>query len=166
MSQQRLQNLLGALSLAVVDRMNSENRNFSDFGGETAAAIVQIGTQPDLTIMSLCQTIGLTHSATTRVVGKLAERGIVVKTVGEDAREVRLSLSADGRDLMTAILNGRQKTLAGFLDALAPDEQSALERVFEKILSRAPRDEVDAHHICRLCNERVCPQDRCPVTTL
>ncbi len=166
MSEARLQNFLGALATAVTDRLGAANERLAEFGGEAAAAVVQIGTVPNLTILMLSKALGLSHSATTRVVSKLALRGLVLKADGRDGREVALKLTDEGTALMERILVSRTAALSEFLSVLTKEEQLRLEDAFARMLGNAPRDEAEALRICRLCDERACPQDICPVTTL
>ncbi len=57
-----------------------------------AAALVQIEGEPGCSIELVAGRIGLTHSATVRVVDKLAERGLVEKDrARKDARAQSLS---------------------------------------------------------------------------
>src|SRR6266542_2469726 len=78
----RQTNLLGALALALVDRLNEAlvqgaNRNLS-----SAAALVFIHGRPGETIDFLARVLGLSHSATVRVVFFFqAEDGIRGATV-------------------------------------------------------------------------------------
>ena len=160
------ENFLGALSLAITDRIAEINAQLSEFGGETAAAIIQIGSTANITTNRLSQIIGLSQSATTRLVGKLTDKAVVKKLVGTDARESPLVLTRDGLLLMNALLEGRQALLKATLSTLSAEEIRLLEKCMRKMLHALPQNESQAHHICRLCNEAVCPQDTCPVTTL
>ena len=164
MSDARLENLLGALGFAISDRVNAATQGLLGFGGEAAAAIVQIGTTPGMTILVLSRAIDLSHSATTRIVAKLVQQGFLAKREGTDGREVLLHLSETGQSVMTQILASRQAEIARLLSALGPDDRRHLERLVDTMLSGAPRDDSEALQICRLCNEAVCPQDTCPVT--
>ena len=164
MSDARLENLLGAMGFAISDRVNAATQSLLGFGGEAAAAIVQIGTTPGATILVVSRAINLSHSATTRIVAKLVQQGLLAKRDGKDGREVLLHLSEAGQAVMTQILASRQAEIARLISALGPDQRRELERLVETMLSGAPRDDVEAMQICRLCNEGVCPQDTCPVT--
>ena len=53
--------------------------------------------------------------------------------------------------------------LAEALDPLSADERTALSGLIERLLGALTRDRRHADHICRLCDERVCPGDTCPV---
>lgn len=164
MSDARLENLLGALGFAISDRVNSATQSLLGFGGEAAAAIVQIGTTPGMTILVVSRAINLSHSATTRIVAKLVQQGLLAKRDGKDGREVLLHLSETGQSVMAKILASRQTEIARLISGLGCDDRRQLERLVDDMLSGAPRDDSEAMQICRLCNEEVCPQDTCPVT--
>ncbi len=93
----RQTNLLGALALALVDRLNAAlvqgaNRNLS-----SAAALVFIHGRPGETIDFLARVLGLSHSATVRVVDALStlsssER----KQMTELVEKVLVGLTDDG----------------------------------------------------------------------
>src|SRR5689334_8552793 len=76
---QHTANILGALSLLIQDRVEKAWQSTLDLSPMAAAALVQIDNEPGSSIELVASHIGLTHSATVRVVEKLAERGLVVK---------------------------------------------------------------------------------------
>jgi DNA-binding MarR family transcriptional regulator len=164
-ANRRLENLTGALSVVLTDRINATAEEIVGMGGEAPAAIVQIGTMPNLTITMLGLALGLTHSATVRVVAKLEKARFVKKSRGEDAREVYVSLTPQGEKIMRKTLAARDAILAKCLRPLSDEQREALEGILDLVLRNAPSDEDDAVRICRMCDERCCPQDRCPVTT-
>lgn len=161
----RIENFVGALAIAVGDRIESVGRSHAGFGGEAPAAIVQIGTTPGLTIQALSSMLSLTHSATTRLIAKLAAEGIVIKSAGHDAREIRLGLTCKGEAIKTGILKARQGEISTLVRVLPEEAQQALGHLLERMLAAAPSDEAEAMRICRLCDEQACPQDHCPITT-
>lgn len=46
---------------------------------------------------------------------------------------------------------------------LPPVERASVEQVVSALLAAVTGDEDSAERICRLCDERRCLQDRCPV---
>ena len=161
----RVENLAGAFSVAVTDRVNAAAEDIVGMGGEAPAAIIQIGTMPGLTITTLGTALGLTHSATVRVVAKLELHKLVRKARGDDAREVRVTLSPTGERMMKKLLAARDTALHKILKPLVLADRIELERLLELVLRRVPMDEDEAFRICRMCDESCCPQDSCPVTT-
>jgi MarR family transcriptional repressor of emrRAB len=164
MNDARLENLLGALGFAISDRVNAASQALLGFGGEAAAAIVQTGTAPGLTILTLSRTINLSHSATTRIVAKLVQQKLMQKQHGEDGREVLLRLTGEGEQVMADILASRQAEISRLVSKLGQGDRRLLEQLVDKMLSGVPDDDAEALQICRLCDEQACPQDTCPVT--
>jgi MarR family transcriptional regulator, negative regulator of the multidrug operon emrRAB len=161
----RLENLAGALSAAITDRVNDAAEKVAGMGGEAPAAIVQIGTMPNLTITTLGAALGLTHSATVRVVAKLERAKLVRKQRGEDAREVCVTLTASGERMMRKILGARDNVIGKIMKPLSVDERSGLTGLLETVLRRVAGDDDEAMRICRMCDENCCRGEGCPVTT-
>ena len=80
-------NILGALAVLIQDRVEGMWQSALDLSPMAAAALVQIDNEPGSSIELVAGRIGLTHSATVRVIDKLAERGLVEKDrARKDAR--------------------------------------------------------------------------------
>jgi MarR family transcriptional repressor of emrRAB len=88
-------NLLGALSLAVMDRIEQGARDVIGHAGETPAALIVIGYGP-ITNDKLRRILGLSHSGTVRLVDRLVSDRLVERRPGKDGREVALHLTAKG----------------------------------------------------------------------
>jgi MarR family transcriptional regulator, negative regulator of the multidrug operon emrRAB len=164
MSDERLQNLLGALAVAIADNMNASSQELIEFKGEAASALVQIGTVSNLTISKLSKPLSLSHSATVRVVSKLVSKGLVSKNSNDDAREVALRLTDRGVALMEKILASKNAAIKAIISPFSRDERKTLEAFLCRMLKQTPKSDDDTLRICRMCDERVCPQDTCPVT--
>ncbi|HEX7135936.1 MAG TPA: hypothetical protein VF228_25380, partial [Iamia sp.] len=54
--------------------------------------------------------------------------------------------------------------LTPYAAALEAEVTEGVESVLEILLARTGYTFDEGEHLCRLCDERVCPQDRCPVT--
>ncbi len=160
----RLENLAGALSVAITDRVNAAAEEIVGMGGEAPAAIVQIGTTPGLTITALGSTLGLTHSATVRVVAKLERNKLVRKVRGEDAREVCVSLTASGEKMMNRVVAARETVIGKIMKPLAEEQRAAMTGLLVSVLNRVARDDEEAQRVCRMCDENCCRADGCPVT--
>src|SRR3569623_1664930 len=89
-------NLLGALSLAVMDRIEQGARDVVGRGGETPAALVVIGYGQGMTNDQLRRILGLSHSGTVRLVDRLVSDQLVERRPAKDGREVALFLTATG----------------------------------------------------------------------
>lgn len=163
MNTDRTANLLGALALALTDRMTQEAEMRAEHGAAAPAALVSVGIDPGLSVGALAQTIGLTHSATVRLVDRLGRDGLMERRDGPDGRSVGLHLTRQGAARRRAILKGRHRVLSEALAALPTSDQAALTSLIEALLGAITLDRQQADHICRLCDEDVCPEATCPV---
>lgn len=163
MSIDRTANLLGALALALTDRMTEETETRAMHGAAAPAALVSVGVDPGLSVGTLAQTVGLTHSATVRLVDRLVRNGLVERRGGIDGRSVGLHLTRRGGARRRAILDGRNEVLSEALASLPAGDQAALVPLIEALLGAMTQNRQQADHICRLCNEDICPEETCPV---
>jgi MarR family transcriptional repressor of emrRAB len=151
-------NLLGALSLAVADRLEAATR---------VAALAALETFLDgSSIDTMRKPLGLTHSAAVRLVDRLAAAGLVTRAAGEDGRSVAVFLTPAGRRAAAEVQDGRMGALAEVLAPLGASEREQLTRLHEKLLAGLTSGRADAGRICRLCDAGACghEQGRCPVT--
>lgn len=162
----RLENLFGAMSLALVDKMEKAFADETGLGPSAIAAIVQIGTEPGLAIETLRRMIALSHSATVRLVDQLVASDLVLRAGGvEGDKRVRsLQLTESGRALFDRSLAARRAVIGRAFKALKPEEAEQLGRLVEKLLPALVDLGDDQDVVCRVCDQGVCDQDRCPVT--
>ncbi|MGP1397598.1 MAG: MarR family winged helix-turn-helix transcriptional regulator [Inquilinaceae bacterium] len=163
MNDERTANLLGALALALTDRMTEEAETRAEHGAAAPAALVSVGADPGLSVGALAQVIGITHSATVRLVDRLAGDGLMERRAGVDGRSVGLRLTRRGAARRRAILSSRRQVLSEALAALPEDGHAVLTPLIETLLAAMTKDRRQADHICRLCDEDVCPEATCPV---
>lgn len=163
MTQDRTANLLGALALALTDRMTEEAETRAEHGAAAPAALVSVGVDPGLSVTALAHTVGLTHSAAVRLVDRLAADGLAERRAGADGRAVGVYLTRRGAVRRQAILSGRGNVLSDALAALPADDQDALTALVETLLGAMTRGRQQADYMCRLCDEDVCPAAICPV---
>jgi MarR family transcriptional repressor of emrRAB len=160
-------NLLGALSLAVAERMEAATGAAAARGGSAPSALAALDTFLDgSSIDTLRKPLGLTHSAAVRLVDRLAEGGLVRRGAGADGRSVRVCLTPAGRHAAAEVRRGRMRALAEVLAPLDAAERDELTRIHEKLLAGLTFGRADAAHICRLCDSEACGHEegRCPVT--
>ena len=163
----REENLLGSLSLAVVDRMLAACREHARSAGEAPAALV--GTATFLSggsVEELSRALGLSHSATVRLVDKLEERGDLERHSGQDGRSLSLVATDQGREVAEEVRSARGRILEQILGSLTPAERNQLAHLHEKMLTEVTRSGAAPTNICRLCDAESCGHDagRCPVT--
>lgn len=157
----RTTNLLGALALAITDRIGSRMREVLDRSGETAAAIVVLGYAPGLSVEMLRQVLALSHPGTVRLIDRLEADGHVERRRGADGRAVALHLTPRGQKSRNRLLDRRLDVLEAALGGLATDERIVFGRLLAKVLAGLPESEMAKHRICRLCVVRLC--DECPI---
>ena len=163
MTKNRTANLLGALALALSDAQRRETEAQADLGAAGPAALVTIGVDPGGSVQTLAGVLGLSHSATVRLVDRLTAAGLVERHAGADSRTLALYLTGLGGERRRQILDGRTRILSDALAPLSDGEQSALTALLEKLLSGLTQGRHHADHICRLCDEDCCPGETCPV---
>jgi MarR family transcriptional regulator, negative regulator of the multidrug operon emrRAB len=160
MLDERLLNLLGALSVALADRIAAATEEALGESATAVAALVNAAQFPGISIEELRHCLGLSHSAAVRVVDRLAARGLVERRPGAHGPAVALRATARGERLATRVLDIRREVVrevAG--DALTGD----LDSVLGAMLARLTIDPEAGDRACRLCDVGVCPTERCPV---
>ncbi len=162
MDEAKIENLVGALALALVDRLQADAQALAPEPGPAAAAVALIGHAPGLSIERLRRAVALSHSAAVRLVDRLVADGLVQRiTAANDRRAVALRLTPLGETQGAAILAARQGGLAEAMAALSPDERQQFGTLAEKLLRALVRTPDRAYRSCRLCNYRACVD--CPV---
>jgi MarR family transcriptional repressor of emrRAB len=162
----RLENIFGAMSLALVDKMERAFGTETGLGPSAVAAIVQIGSNPGLSIETLRRFIALTHSATVRLVNHLVEQGLVLRGEGVegDRRSKALRLTDKGDDVFQRSLAARRGVIDRAVGALSPEETRSLGLLVEKLLPALVDMGDDQNVVCRVCDEAVCVRERCPIS--
>jgi DNA-binding MarR family transcriptional regulator len=155
----RLLNLLGALAVGLADRIAAATEETLGESATAVAALVTIAQFPGFSIEQVRHALGLSHSATVRVVDRLTARGLVAREAAERGPAVALVPTAPGRRLAARVLAVRRRVVSEIADDLPGDLGEAI----ETLLDRLTVDVETGHRICRLCDVATCPQDRCPV---
>jgi len=153
----RLTNLVGALALALSDRLQAQTNSDS-------AALITLLDRGALTVDFLRRVVGLSHSATVRLVDRLSARRFVERGPGRDGRSIAVRLTPRGRRVATRLRQEREHALATSLATLDAGERAHLGSLIEKVLAGLTTDRWQARHICRLCDHGLCQDARgCPV---
>lgn len=164
---ERQANLLGALSLAVADRMRVAAASSAPSSGEGPAGLVALATfMGGGSIEELSRVLGLSHSATVRLVDKLERARLVRRGRGKDARAVAVAPTDAGIEVAAQIQRARLGALDELLDPLTVSERVELTRLHEKLLGGLVAAGGLRGRICRLCDSGACGHERggCPVT--
>lgn len=154
-------NLLGAVGLAVADRIEVAARQTLHHAGETPAALVVIGYGFGPSNDRLRQVLGLSHPGTVRLVDRLAADGLVERRSGQDRRAVALYLTAQGMAMREELLQGRLAALRPLIAPLSDSEQETLAGLLAKVLHAIAPDDHARCNLCRLCDDRACTA--CPI---
>lgn len=160
-------NLLGTLSLAVADRVRGATQSEAQAAGEGPAALVALTTFLERpTIQELSGVLGLTHSATVRLVDKLEARGLIERRPTADRRAVAIVLTPDGRAVGLRVLAARERILGELLAPLSPAERTELTRLHERLLAGLVGAGAQPTRVCRMCEPVACGHEvgLCPVT--
>ena len=161
--QDRRANLVGALAVALTDRINESLRRGSDRGLSDTAALVHLYTRPGQTVEFLARVLRISHPAAVRVVDRLEAAELVKRRPGRDDRSLALFLTARGRRAARTILDTRLAVMRDALSPLTSEEQEQLETLLEKLLAGLIDGRWTARHVCRLCDFPVCEDPSCPV---
>jgi MarR family transcriptional regulator, negative regulator of the multidrug operon emrRAB len=160
----RSANLLGALGLALADETERVLAEAVGLKPADAAALNVIGQSPGVSIGFISAALGITHPGAVRVVDRHAEAGSVARRPGVDGRTVGLHLTVAGRPLWQRQIRARSKLLERLVGGLDDPQRAALDGVVEQLLAALTSSPTQAEQVCRLCDERSCPQETCPVT--
>lgn len=175
-SRQHAANALGALSLAVADRMSASVGAIAALGPSAPAALAALHEFLDGgSVRQLSSVLGLTHSGTVRLVDRLGAEGLVERVGAQDGRAVSVVLTRGGRRLALRIRQARERSLTSALSALTSDEVDNLAAALDTMLTTitlARAEERSAHShgpsqpwLCRLCDFAACgrAEGNCPV---
>jgi MarR family transcriptional repressor of emrRAB len=161
----RAANLLGALAIGVTDRVQRETEAAAGHSGGRAAALANLAQWPGDTIEELRHMLGLTHSATVRVVDGLVADGLVEREHVGGGPAVRPLLTRSGQAEARRVLAARNQVLGWLVGEVSDAELRRMTPIVERLLEKLTSDFNAGELICRLCELEACPQDRCPVAT-
>src|SRR5690348_15838113 len=122
----RLENLLGALAVALSDSNGSAVETATGHASAMGAALATLAQEPGLGIEQLRLPLGRTQSATVRVVDQLVAEGYAAPQAGRDNRSVAVVLTDKGNHAAAPVLGSRQDVLTQALIVLGPLERKTL----------------------------------------
>jgi DNA-binding MarR family transcriptional regulator len=165
MIQQRLRNLLAATSVAISDAIEEATSRSCGLIRSDTAALLMITQWPGGTVQSIAHALALSQPATVRLIDRLEQAGLVRRAQGEKGRGHVLALYPTALGEMTCerALEARDAALRSVLSGVSDGDAAGLERVCEAILSKVTTTAVEGDRVCRLCCDKDCPNDRCPV---
>jgi MarR family transcriptional repressor of emrRAB len=155
MHDPRLANLLGAMALAVTDLMLTGATAAAGTSSSGAAALVVLNESDGLSATELGRRVGLTQSASARMVDALEQRGLVERqaTLG---RWVAVHLTADGQATARQLLDARGGELAAVVAILSPADQETLAALLDTLLTTIYGRIGSSERICRFCDRGAC----------
>jgi DNA-binding MarR family transcriptional regulator len=162
----RTANVLGALALALADRLSKATADSAGHSQSAAAALSALHQFLDgPSIDRLRQVLGLTPSGTVRLIDRLEAEGYVTRRPGVDGRSLAISLTASGHRAAARVTAARADVLDRSLAVLSPAERDTLDKLSSRVLVGLMRGPGATRWICRLCDFRACGHDAgwCPV---
>jgi len=159
----RLNNLMGAFAVALADTIKRSSAQSTSLPEPLPAALIQIGSFSGSASDLLAKSLALSQSATTRVIQRLREKGLVsVGAASHDRRAIELKLSKLGQRQRTAALAARAEVIAAITSRLGSDEKTLLVNILERVFPVLVTDRSSADYTCRYCDAASCPQQCCP----
>lgn len=156
MTDRPVVNKLAALSLAITDGVVAAA---PDLAHTAIAALITVHERQRLSIGEIAASVGLTHSATVRLVDRL-ERDWLVRRQQRVGREVIVELTSNGRQRAKQLQGFRLATASAFLDALDEAERTAMSAMIDKIMQArsaiACTAAEGADFFCRMCDRNSC----------
>ena len=119
MTERHVANRLAALATALDDAVHAEAEDASP---SAVAALQTIRQMGPMAIQDVARVIGLTHSATVRLIDRL-EKDWLVRRLTRKGREVRVEATARGRRHAGQFQDRRLTTAEGLLAVLDAEEQ-------------------------------------------
>ena len=159
----RLENLLGALGVAINDSMDDAFDEACAVGDSAPAALILIHENPDTRIETLARYLALSHSGTVRLVDRLQQAGWAARETCEDKRAVVLVLTKAGEKVAERLLEGRRKSLGKALSGVNAADRKVLERLLPQMLNNLVTSKTQADHTCRYCDSGACEREGCPL---
>ncbi|HTE63120.1 MAG TPA: MarR family transcriptional regulator [Solirubrobacteraceae bacterium] len=161
-------NVVGALAVALGDRMRDATEEAAGMSGALPAALASLHEWAGgRTIDTLAGGLRLSHSRTVRVIDRLAAEGLATRERDRaDGRGVLVRLTPAGERAGAAMLAARDAALAAALSRLESEDRRALAGLAEQVLEGVTTGRRSARSTCRLCESHACGHDdgRCPVT--
>lgn len=162
MDEKKTENVIGAMVLGLADAVLRETENKAPEKGQAAAAIALLRHQPGMPIEQMRRALGLSHSATVRLIDRLVADDLVLRRPSAiDRRAVALHLTEAGDTSCDSILSSRFARIAKALQGFDSVERETYRLLTEKLLSSFVEDIDHGYSVCRLCDLSACPD--CPV---
>lgn len=157
-----LVNIVGALCLAVTDAVNARLAAAVAWGPSAPALFTTLYFSPQLSIDELATVLGITVPGTVQLVNRMEAEGLARREVGADRRRRHLTLTDAGADLAEQVLAVRREVVSAAVSGLTRAEREQMLPLIEQMVMSMSGTRLAADRLCRLCDERSCPDYRCP----
>jgi DNA-binding MarR family transcriptional regulator len=84
-------------------------------------------------------------------------------SAGSDKRARSLKLTREGMALLETAKDARRNIVEAALERLSAEQRLALAGIIEQMFPALVAAGDDTDVVCRFCDEKVCPIERCPV---
>ncbi len=150
--------MLLAVAHLLLDDLNGER-----VGDSSRAARNVLRHSAGLSVGELAATLGLTHSATVRVVDRLAGHGHLSRAPAGPGRRIALRLTDAGWAAARADDERRRTVLDHALADLDESDRTTLLALLSRVALSLATDRETAERACRRCDQTTCLASRCPL---
>lgn len=151
-------NLLRAVATRIMAGGEALQAEVLGVDGTAAAAVAYVALADELSVGELAERVGLSHSATVRVVDRLEAEGLLRRTPSRrDARRRALVLTAEGAARHGRVHERLDADLDRVLATLTTGQRVLLRRIVENVAAALADPAV-----CRHCSPTGCPAGACP----
>ncbi len=151
--------VVGACAVGLADAIwEVQGRDRSD-----AAALGLIHDRPGISIEEVARQVGLTHSATVRLVDRLEEASLARRSAVGPGRRVGLSLTGKGGKAVSSSRRARHAVLSLAIRELDAESVRLLKELARRIVTNIADDQPEIDRACRLCNQLACFAVGCPL---
>lgn len=147
-----LSNKLAALALAITDAAIAPD---DDLAPTAVAALITAANTEPMSIGEIAAIVGLTHSATVRLVDRLESTGLF-RRQSRVGREVMVDITPAGRRRAEELQDRRLTKTSAFLADLSEEEVAILDDLVERMLQTQVYGGQDRPRICRMCSQEHC----------
>lgn len=155
-------NVVAAWALAIADRVNERTAEVVAHGPSAPAVLTTLRFTPGLSMERLAATVGLTSPGAVQLCNRLEAAGLVERSAGGDRRRRHPQLTPAGRRMAERLLSARRGVVEAAMSGMPAADREEAGRLAEAMLLQLSGTRELANRICRLCDERACPDDRCP----
>lgn len=148
MQDTHLANRLAALATAVNDAAFAETGDLSE---SAVAALIAIRTREPIAIQHVASIVGLTHSATVRLIDRL-EKSWLVRRQRRRGREVLVETTSRGKRRVRDLQAKRHEAIDALVGDISDRDRQVLSRFIDKVLAAAMENGARPERLCRFCD--------------